>query len=100
MNSKKFDQIWLMIWPYLFFIVCITIMAFPQLMAGVATKGGDTYFHYTRFYDTAMQIRNHNFSIFQSNYGFENSGRVVNTLYGPGFAYLNGLIVLHNSRLF
>lgn len=56
MNSKKFDQIWLMIWPYLLFIVCITIMAFPQLMAGVVTKGGDTYFHYTRFYDTAMQM--------------------------------------------
>lgn len=100
MNSKKFDQIWLMIWPYLFFIVCITIMAFPQLMAGVVTKGGDTYFHYTRFYDTAKQIRNHNFSIFQSNYGFENSGRVVNTLYGPGFAYLNGLIVLLSKNWF
>lgn len=93
---KKFDlkKVWGVIWPYLVFAAAATIMIFSQLKAGVVTVGGDTFFHFSRFYDAAMQIENHNFSPFQTNYGFQQSGRVINALYGPGFAYLNGLILL------
>lgn len=94
MKKLKLRQIWSTIWPYLFFIVVITIMIFPQLKASVLTLGGDTYFHYSRFYDAAMQIKHHNFSYFQTNYGFQQSGRVINALYGPFFAYLNGILIL------
>ncbi|MHA8263525.1 hypothetical protein ACYATO_07520 [Lactobacillaceae bacterium Melli_B3] len=47
-----------------------------------------------RFYDTAMQIKTHQYSYFQSFFGFQQSGRVVNALYGPLFAYLNGALLL------
>lgn len=93
---KKFDlkKVWGVIWPYLVFVAAATIMIFSQLKTGVVTVGGDTFFHFSRFYDAAMQIENNNFSPFQTNYGFQQSGRVINALYGPGFAYLNGLILL------
>lgn len=31
---------------------------------------------------------------FMTLYGFSHSGRVINALYGPAFAYLNGLLLL------
>ena len=79
---RVFDlkKIWGVIWPYLIFIAVTTIMIFYQLKAGVFTSGADTFFHSARFYDAAMQIKNHNFSPFQSNYGFQQSGRVINAL--------------------
>lgn len=99
---RVFDlkKIWGVIWPYLIFIAVTTIMIFYQLKAGVFTSGADTFFHSARFYDAAMQIKNHNFSPFQSNYGFQQSGRVINALYGPAFAYLNGLILLITKTWF
>lgn len=80
--------------PYL---VIVTV-AFLFFDIQYANKGTildiDTLFHYNRFYDASEQIRNHNFSYFQMNYGFNQSGRVINALYGPIFAYLNGLLVI------
>ncbi|MCK8624468.1 hypothetical protein [Apilactobacillus xinyiensis] len=56
--------------------------------------GVDTIFHMNRFYDTAMQIKTGHFNYFISQFGFEHSGRMVNSLYGPGLAYFMGIIVL------
>ncbi|MDN6731752.1 MAG: hypothetical protein L0L39_06175, partial [Atopostipes suicloacalis] len=56
--------------------------------------GYDWIFHYNRFYDAAQQIREGNFQYFISMYGFSQSGRIINALYGPMFAYLNGLFLL------
>lgn len=53
----------------------------------------DTWFHYNRFYDISEQFSTHHFSYFQTNFGFERSGRVINAVYGPLFAYVNGLFV-------
>lgn len=94
MRNLSWKRIWGFIWPALVFILATTIMLFPQLKAGVITGSTDTFFHFSRFYDTAMQLQNHNISLFQTNYGFFQSGRIVNALYGPYFAYLNGLILL------
>ena len=94
MKNIKWEKVWGVVWSYLVFIAVTTIMIWPQLKIGVFTSGADAFFHSARFYDAAMQIHNHNFSFFQSNYGFQQSGRVINALYGPGFAYLNGLILL------
>lgn len=71
------------------FLLCL-----PQVMTGEVTMGADSIFHYNRFYDTAMQIKNGNFSYFISLYGYQQSGRIVNALYGPYFAYFQGLLVL------
>lgn len=94
MKKSLVNRVWSALWPYLFFIIVITLMIYPQLRAGVLTKGGDTYFHFARFYDAAMQLKNHTFSLFQSDYGFYQSGRVINAVYGPAFAYLNGALIL------
>lgn len=54
----------------------------------------DTIFHFNRFYDTAEQIRNGSYNYFQMNYGFLQTGRIVNALYGPVVAYIGGFILL------
>lgn len=41
-----------------------------------------------------MQIKEGNFEYFLSFYGFQSSGRMVNALYGPLMAYLQGGLVL------
>lgn len=67
----------------------------------MSTRSGltldDTAFHFHRFYDTNQQIKNHNFSYFQMNYGMGGSGRIVNALYGPFFAYIMGFLLLFCS---
>lgn len=53
----------------------------------------DSVFHLNRFYDTYMQIKDHNFQPFIMMYGFNSTGRYINVLYGPILAYLNGLLL-------
>ncbi|MHA8137817.1 hypothetical protein ACYATM_01715 [Lactobacillaceae bacterium Scapto_B20] len=54
----------------------------------------DSVFHMNRFYDTMMQIKTGDYSYFQSFFGFGQSGRIVNAVYGPMFAYFNGFLLL------
>ncbi|KRN29835.1 hypothetical protein [Liquorilactobacillus mali] len=70
------------------------LLVLPQCFSGGIILGPDFLFHYNRFYDTAMQIKNGNFQYFISTYGFQQSGRIVNALYGPIFAYLQGILLL------
>ena len=46
-----------------------------------------------------LQLKNGNFSYFLSLYGFQQSGRIVNALYGPFFAYLQGGLIFNKSHL-
>ncbi|WP_103083961.1 hypothetical protein, partial [Tetragenococcus halophilus] len=62
--------------------------------------GYDWIFHYNRFYDAAQQIKDGNLQYFISMYGFSQSGRIINALYGPMFAYLNGLFLLISRSWF
>ncbi len=71
------------------FLLCL-----PQIVTGKMIIGSDIIFHFNRFYDTAMQIRTGIFNYFPSFYGFQASGRVVNAVYGPIVAYLQGGLVL------
>ena len=52
------------------------------------------YFTIVVFYDAGMQIKSGIFSIFQTNFTFQQSGRIINAIYGPLFAYFNGILVL------
>ncbi len=66
----------------------------PQIINHNVVIGVDGMFHMNRFYDAAMQIKQHNFSYFQMNYSFDQCARIVNALYGPFFSYLAGMLLL------
>lgn len=80
--------------PYLIFAVVIILILGYQIRSKTAIFVSDGYFHYSRFYDAAQQIKLHNFSFFQTNWGFDQSGRIINAMYGPYFAYFMGFVLL------
>ncbi|MHA8262477.1 hypothetical protein ACYATO_01810 [Lactobacillaceae bacterium Melli_B3] len=94
---KSFEKLkfkWQFQWPYLAIIFISVLVMIPQWHAKAAFVGLDSIFHMNRFYDTMMQIKTGEYSYFQSFFGFGQSGRVVNAVYGPLFAYLNGFLLL------
>lgn len=83
--------------PIILSLVIATVLIWTELSTRSGLTLDDTAFHFHRFYDTYQQIQNHNFSYFQMNYGMGESGRIVNALYGPFFAYLMGSLLLFCS---
>ena len=81
-------------------IIFSLILCLPQVISGSMILGSDSIFHFNRFYDTAEQIKNFNFQYYISLYGFQESGRIVNALYGPFFAYFQGFLVLISKNWF
>lgn len=79
--------------PYCAIFAMAYLIMFPQFVSHGVILGTDSIFHFNRFYDAAKQIQQWNFSYFQSNYCFQQSGRIINAVYGPLFAYLNGIIL-------
>lgn len=88
------------LWVSLFIISFAILLVTPQLFTRKVILGSDSIFHYNRFYEAAMQLKNGNFSYFLSLYGFQQSGRIVNALYGPFFAYLQGGFILISGTWF
>ena len=88
------------LWVSLFIIGFAILLVTPQLFTRKVILGPDSIFHYNRFYEAAMQLKNGNFSYFLSLYGFQQSGRIVNALYGPFFAYLQGGLILISGTWF
>lgn len=82
------------IWPVLWIILVPNILLIPFIIHHSTVISGDTLFHFNRFYETAMQWKNHNFQYFISMYGFSQSARIVNALYSPYLAYFYGALVL------
>lgn len=76
------------------------LMVSPQLYKHGIILGNDMMFHFNRFYDAYMQIKTGHFNYFQSLFGFDQSGRIVNALYGPDFAYLQGLLMFITKNWF
>ena len=70
------------------------------MISGNMILGSDSIFHFNRFYDTSQQIKNLDFHYFISLYGFQESGRIINALYGPLFAYFQGILVLISKNWF
>ena len=70
------------------------VLTYYQIRYKAVFVYNDTAFHYNRYFDIFQQLKTGNFSYFQTNYGFSQSGRIINAVYGPGFAYLNGLLLL------
>ena len=88
------------LWVSLFIISFAILLVTPQLFTRKVILGSDSIFHYNRFYEAAMQLKNGNFSYFLSLYGFQQSGRIVNAQYGPFFAYLQGGLILISGTWF
>lgn len=80
--------------PYAALLLLAAYFCYRQMRTGNIIIGSDTIFHYNRFYEAAEQIKHGNFNWFMSMYGYNHSGRVINALYGPLFAYANGLLLL------
>lgn len=83
-----------MIWPSGCIVLLALILLSPVIIKHEFWTGFDTYFHMNSIYDDAMQIKTGHFSYFLSMFGFERSGRIVNSLYGPGFNYICGALLL------
>ena len=77
----------------LIFLLIAILIILPQLVQHSVILGGDSLFHFNRFFDAEQQIAHGNFQYFMSVYGFSQSGRIVNAIYGPYVAYFNGLIL-------
>ncbi|MDD6385668.1 hypothetical protein [Lactobacillus equicursoris] len=92
--QRKIKKAWDGLWPLLTVMLLTTIIIWPQLASKRVIIVRDAGFHFGRFYDAAMQIKTGHYSFFQTNYGFQQSGRVINALYGPLFAYFNGALLL------
>ncbi|WP_435330966.1 MFS transporter [Pediococcus acidilactici] len=80
-------------YPGLIILLVGLLFVSPQILNKSIIFGADVPFHFNRVYDVYMQLKTHNFNFFQMDYGFNQSGRIINALYGPGFAYFLGLIL-------
>ncbi|KAF0370592.1 hypothetical protein [Pediococcus acidilactici] len=80
-------------YPGLVILLVGLLFVSPQILNKSIIFGADVPFHFNRVYDVYMQLKTHNFNFFQMDYGFNQSGRIINALYGPGFAYFLGLIL-------
>lgn len=80
--------------PVLVMLIMALLLLIKPLLRSSMIIGADSLFHFNRFYDTAEQFKTGHFSYFLMNYGFGQSGRIVNAMYGPMFAYLSGLLLL------
>lgn len=56
--------------------------------------GVDSIFHMNRIYDAMMQLKTGEYSYFISIFGYDQSARIVNAVYGPFMAYLLGGVLL------
>ncbi|MBP2103078.1 hypothetical protein [Enterococcus alcedinis] len=95
MNKILFDKKY----PAVILLVAFMFIS-PQIITQNMVIGSDAIFHFNRFFDVSEQIKNRNFEYFISIYGFQQSGRIVNALYGPFLAYFHGLLVLISKNWF
>ena len=94
MHKKNLKNYVLRCIPYGIMLVVILLGIGYQLRYRATVVGSDTMIHFQRFYDAMAQIKTGNYSYFQMNYGLYRTGRIFNAVYGPFFAYLNGLLLL------
>lgn len=77
----------------LFLFISLVIVSPQFFMYKSIILDADSVFHLNRFYDTYMQIKQHNFQPFIMMYGFGGVGRYINVVYGPIFAYICGMFL-------
>lgn len=80
-------------WAIGVILIAVFSLLSVQTLSGNVIVGYDTFFHFNRIYDTAMQFKLGRFSYFMSNFGYCQSGQIVNAVYGPYMAYGLGLLL-------
>ncbi|XID85245.1 hypothetical protein ACF0HX_04250 [Pediococcus pentosaceus] len=95
LSNAKADRIGIKNILFIFFISFILVL--PQIMNKSIILGADSIFHFNRFYDTYMQFRTGNFSYFQTNFGFQQSGRIINALYGHFVSIWDGSTTIYSA---
>lgn len=61
-----------------------------QLFRHSIILGSDSNFFMNKVYESYMQQKTGTFNYFQSIYGFQQSGRIINAVYAPDFSFLLG----------
>lgn len=76
-------------------VILAFLLVLPSILYGQlpGIDGLDSFFHISRYMDTAMQIKTGHYSFFQQFFTLNNSGKIVNALYGPLVAYFQGLLL-------
>ena len=85
------------LWQHAFLLIVIALSflaALPQLTSHSVILGVDGLFHFNRFYDVVMQLKQLNFHYFVAPYEYQGMGRMVNAIYGPFAAGFNGVLLL------
>lgn len=82
------------------FAVAAFLMVSPQLFKHSLILGNDVMFHFNRYFEAYKQIQTGQFNFIQSIFSFDQSGRIINALYGPDFAYLQGLLMFVTKNWF
>ncbi|MDN6572315.1 MAG: hypothetical protein L0L22_15110 [Staphylococcus equorum] len=82
------------------FAVAAFLMVSPQLFKHSLILGNDVMFHFNRYFEAYKQIQTGQFNFIQSIFSFDQSGRIINALYGPDFAYLQGLLMFATKNWF
>lgn len=80
-------------WAIGVILIAVFSLLSVQTLSGNVIVGYDTFFHFNRIYDTAMQFKLGRFSYFMSNFGYCQSGQIVNAVYGPYMVYGLGLLL-------
>ncbi|MCT6823200.1 MAG: hypothetical protein M3005_04905 [Apilactobacillus sp.] len=81
-------------WPYITIFITAVLILLPQIVTGSYILGVDSIFHMNRFYDAMMQLKTGHLNYFISIFGYQQSGRIINALYGPLTAYFSGFLLL------
>lgn len=82
------------LFPLVIFVLLGLLVLSKVIFNHSLILGHDSLFHFNRFLDAEEQLRTGKFNYFQMNFGFNQTGRVVNALYGPLVAYLSGALLL------
>ncbi|SJZ96727.1 hypothetical protein SAMN02745116_01992 [Pilibacter termitis] len=75
----------------LFFVSLFLVL--PQIYEQGIVLNFDSLFHLNRFYEAMMNLKTGNFSTI-SLYGFTSVGRIVSSVYGQGFSFICGMLLL------
>ncbi|WP_159723095.1 hypothetical protein [Enterococcus sp. CSURQ0835] len=97
MSSAKMKKLFTVISVLIFVSF---IMVSPQIYRRSLSIGADAVFHFNRFYELATQLSQGKFNYYQTLFGFNQSGRIINALYGYDFAFFQAvLLVIFKSWL-
>lgn len=81
-------------------LLAAAIIVSAQLFRHSIILGTDSNFFMNKVYESYMQQKNHTYNYFQSLYGFQQSGRIINTVYAPDFTFIMGLLLAFSKTWF